>query len=843
MLLHEKINTYFQRNPNLKVLFFFDPEGAFKAEVESLDIPDVHIRTVRKNWFNLKIKLNALKEGEKVFLHFLMPSPQSQEDYLNFPLLGLLKANKELLLDDVGTLMEDFGLLPHQTGLLKKYKNELQYEYAQKVLRPYLNAGNFTESNIQQGLFCAFLECNKMEDWDNIMVRLIAYTLPHKEKELKKLFKKVTDYQLLDALNAQLRNYFDLSLAQADSDELIQLITRLKYNSITQNLPVHEADPYKALKIKNSDCIVALNRIRDLGLNHPTLSKNFSEAIELHGESIHELKITQLYGHSTDFMYMTDKLKWVVVEILLDKIVKDPMECESQLEKLSVQNQDDSPLKDTLAFLRYSTGVLSKITENKSLRWNKPDDYIDKYTQIYYSIDLFYRKSILYYRNLELSTLPVEDKLEQLKIELENKYAKFIYTLNREWLQCLETHDFDYSKLSTAKQYDFFKNQITPRKQKVAVIISDALRFEIAHELVNELHKDDKNVSELSCQLASIPSETSFGMANLLPGNNYMFENGEIKIDGEKAGSVDAREKILRKQSDSIRAVSYDTILNGTKQKNRELFKNEVVYIYHDMIDREGHKGNERNVFVTTQTAITDLAKLVKNIQGGFNVNRVIITSDHGFIYNDSDIDEVDKNEMAACSIMESGARHYITHDDPTITAGYKIPLFKTSKFQEPFYIVIPDSVNRFKKAGSRYKFTHGGGSLQELIVPIIESTRKEEKIQRKVDPLLASTNLSVVSNNLKFQLIQKNPLSAFEKERKLEIGLYSSVECVSNKITLVLNSTGELPSERIFTVVLSLLMKSTDTVLKLKIFDNEDLLNPLIEENVKNNTLIERDF
>ena len=59
------------------------------------------------------------------------------------------------------------------------------------------------------------------------------------------------------------------------------------------------------------------------------------------------------------------------------------------------------------------------------------------------------------------------------------------------------TH-LDVYKRQAQKQYDFFQNYVAPLKQKVAVIISDALRYEVAHELVNELHKDEKNVSELS---------------------------------------------------------------------------------------------------------------------------------------------------------------------------------------------------------------------------------------------------------------------------------------------------------------------------------------------------------
>jgi hypothetical protein len=90
---------------------------------------------------------------------------------------------------------------------------------------------------------------------------------------------------------------------------------------------------------------------------------------------------------------------------------------------------------------------------------------------------------------------------------------------------------------------------------------------------------------------------------------------------------------------------------------------------------------------------------------------------------------------------------------------------------------------------------------------------------------------------------VQENPLSAKEKERTVVIAMYSNDEVVSNKVQLLLNSTNELPSERIFTVSLSLNTKVAETLLKLKIYDKDDLLNPLMEEIVKNNTLIERDF
>jgi hypothetical protein len=35
----------------------------------------------------------------------------------------------------------------------------------------------------------------------------------------------------------------------------------------------------------------------------------------------------------------------------------------------------------------------------------------------------------------------------------------------------------------------------------------------------------------------------------------------------------------------------------------------------------------------------------------------------------------------------------------------------------------------------------------------------------------------------------------------------------------------------------------TTSTMLQLRIYDEEDMLNPIIRETVKNNTMIEQDF
>lgn len=68
-----------------------------------------------------------------------------------------------------------------------------------------------------------------------------------------------------------------------------------------------------------------------------------------------------------------------------------------------------------------------------------------------------------------------------------------------------------------------------------------------------------------------------------------------------------------------------------------------------------------------------------------------------------------------------------------------------------------------------------------------------------------------------------------------------NNIELVSNQVNLHLNATSELPSERSFKC--ELILKGDagkSSVLKLKIFDKDDRLNPIYMKDVLNNTLIE---
>jgi thiazole synthase ThiGH ThiG subunit len=73
---------------------------------------------------------------------------------------------------------------------------------------------------------------------------------------------------------------------------------------------------------------------------------------------------------------------------------------------------------------------------------------------------------------------------------------------------------------------------------------------------------------------------------------------------------------------------------------------------------------------------------------------------------------------------------------------------------------------------------------------------------------------------------------------------LYNQNILVSNLVVATLNATSQAASERVTVIELFLMSGiAKSSFLKLKVFDDEDNLNPLIEELVQDNTLIKSDF
>ena len=434
----------------------------------------------------------------------------------------------------------------------------------------------------------------------------------------------------------------------------------------------------------------------------------------------------------------------------------------------------------------------------------------------------------------------------ELKKRFDADYAKAVNEFNIEWIKCLnEAGGRLNNEDSIRHQQNFYSDNVQNAGMKTVVIISDALRYEVATELMQELG-DEKHTAKLDCALAMLPTETKYCKNAMLPQNNLKLCGDTMWVNGKPIDSMDDRTKLLQFYVPDGLCINYRDMKSKSVEENREICKRPVVYIYHDTIDSMCHD-NPQQVGLACKTAIAELKDWIKKLHATFNVTRVILTSDHGFLYNDIQFTEKDKHHVTEKAV-EIKSRYYLTESSADASeAGFGISKFQLCKvsgmIDTDTYVAVPNGSNRLYASGG-YEFAHGGATLQELIIPVLYSSRKKVDTKQKVNVTLVDHDLKMNSSILKFTLIQAEAVSAEIRERKIVCGVYLGDKLVTKEKEVVLNSTDAVNwANRAFNITLSLETATTAPLLELRVYDVDDKMNALVKQAVKNATLIERDF
>ena len=418
----------------------------------------------------------------------------------------------------------------------------------------------------------------------------------------------------------------------------------------------------------------------------------------------------------------------------------------------------------------YYVALMQKFYETNRMGFhhNVAKDMWDKYTSNYYLMDTYYRRfHVAFATSLNHSNPHLDDNFKTVADEMEKLYKNwFLDQLSDNWTKVIENDLKTTGQISRINQQsDFYQRDVRSVNNKVFVIISDAMRYEVASSLADQLKVEAKSEVKLESQQAQFPTITKFGMAALLPKRNLTIENKNstlrILADGSSTESTN-RDAVLKQANPKSVAVKYKNLILMKNDERRELIKGqEVVYIYHDTIDNTSHH-DEQGVFTACETAINELVNLVKIITGSLNGINIIITSDHGFLYTYQPLNEDDKMDRSSFKkdILEQGRRYVITDSDAD--PDYLLPV-KGFYNDDGYQAFSPRENIRINGAGGQ-NFVHGGTSLQEMVVPVIKLKflRSGYKNREKYDA--KSVTVSLLSSNRKISNMIFN-LSFYQKE------------------------------------------------------------------------------
>ncbi|MEJ7592060.1 MAG: BREX-1 system phosphatase PglZ type A [Planctomycetaceae bacterium] len=437
------------------------------------------------------------------------------------------------------------------------------------------------------------------------------------------------------------------------------------------------------------------------------------------------------------------------------------------------------------------------------------EDGIRRYTQTWWQIDSLYRQFVFHSRESNSTTLFVG-----LNQAVEQNYSnRFLLPLGDRW-QAIVDQSEKWAPQSA--QREFFLNKVqTPflaKNKKVCVIISDGLRYEIGHEFAERIRRENRYSAAISHMVTGLPSYTQLGMAALLPNEKLQInldDSATVSVNGRSSAGTNSRSAIVAavpgKKGTAIQARD---LLAMNAGDSRVLFRDhDFVYVYHNVIDATGDKvTTERDVFLASDQTIEELVQLVKKLTAA-NASNILVTADHGFIFqngveesdfvagvaNDVESDYRDRRFLLGKQLEKPDGMHHYTSAQLGLEGDVEV--------------LIPNSINRLRLSGSGFRYVHGGCTLQEIVVPLIEINKsKQDDVQQVPVQIIPASSTTISTGQLAVRLYQEEAASEKLQPRTLTVGLYSeSGDALSDLQEVVFDRTSDNPREREHTVKLVL--------------------------------------
>jgi hypothetical protein len=846
-MVQDRIYNYFERNPQLHVLFIFDPMDVMGSElVDATWDESLYVYKVFDGaWFNVKYAIEHDWKDKRVVLLFPDGTyPKEEEQQLRFPLMDMLKANMEYKEEDYASFMQQYNLPEVHRAFIRSNIAEIMSAKVQALISGYLTPELFSPEMVCRAFISCYMGEKKLLDWVGIIVRLIILCGGDDAKKRDDVFFRITkNAHVRKALDERLTQMCGATFNPNQELKMKEVAERMKYNCLTQTLVAHPADNYKAYKLTNSVALDLLNKTYESGMTDRATANRFPTALRRLAADIKEEVLIQVYGVDAAYFYMTEPLCWPILnEVVSHQLVADPTKASLRLRELSQKITSGEAIQGAIRFAGLMAQFYERLRQMDTFKLNTPQQYVDLYRKEFSIIDRLYRLALeAFYETNDMTDLS-QSPLSRAKAQLDQEYAKVTNVLNLEWLTCVKESGNDFGSLSLSLQRDFYKNECdTTTKQ--AIIISDALRYEVAEELMQELAKE-KHIATLDACLSTLPTETKYAKSVSLPHETLEWTEDGVTLDGEGLPLTEDRSAHLARYRQGAVCKTYDEVMSGDMATTREIFKHPLVYIYHNEIDEEGHTQSAQGHVKACRTAIDHLKVLVKRLHASWNVANVVVTADHGFLFNGITFEEKDKHSVTE-ECIEKKTRYYLTYSQASVEGMAKFSLSSVSGMKAPegLMVAVPLGTNRLAAQGG-YSFAHGGASLQEIIVPIIRSRLKRVDKTEKVGVALMNHNLTMVSSRLKVQLIQSEAVTMTVKGRCVVCALYQGDTAVTAEQTVALNSTDATNiNNRVFDLSFTLNQPVSASLLQLRVFDEEDRLNPLIRETVKNSTMIDMDF
>ncbi len=752
-----------------RVVFWHDPEGQYAADLNSLDLPG--IQTIRVANDELAIK-NLLLHDEPEGKFLIYRSGRLPEGIGNW-LLDLELAYGVFTADRTALVAQDLGLA-------SKGVDEVVQAHEK-----FFNAGKRVQS------LKALL--NPEDDATDLRAKMTAVVLGLKDshslleitrtlltenaKGQHAKYGALIDFGLADFYWQGVARIYGYQSSSPSIDDLVLWIFRKAIEGFKSDRP-------GGLQNIQLD-FASLRNDRRSQAAMSTLAKRAAGDLD-YKSKIEDASFRDLVGvdlfEETDQKIISDLARAVAEQAVTPREVAEVVRARQS----SVWIDGYKQLYTAVASASELLGELTSL----NLAMRSFDDGLERYRREWFRIDQLYRQFTYAARTAEYPK-----PLESLREKVEKRYTnKYVYELGNAWQQQVDQVEKWRSTLGS--QAAFYSRYVEPLvrdgDKKAVVIISDALRYEVADELGSLIRQEDRFNATLYAVLGVLPSYTPLGMAALLPHSTlkHSVDAKTVLADDQPTNGTAFRGKILEAVGGSAIQAEDFKALNADER--RELFKaNRVLYVYHNRIDAIGDKpGTERQVFEAVEDTLGDIVDLVKKLASA-NATNIFITADHGFLFQDEAL-----ADTFFLSTQPQGDDIKVVNRRFVLGTGLKLDsafaTFDNTQLglDSDLEIQIPKSIHRLRLAGGGSRFVHGGATLQEVVVPVLAVNKKRKSDTRLVNVEVWPESDKITTGQVVVRLFQTEPVSDKVQPRNLRAGLYVGETLISNLVDLTFDQT-----------------------------------------------------
>ena len=325
-------------------------------------------------------------------------------------------------------------------------------------------------------------------------------------------------------------------------------------------------------------------------------------------------------------------------------------------------------------------------------------------------------------------------------INIVKPIQEYYERMNQDLLKSWFAHYGEYQE----SQKGYLVNLIKNTSKKIAIIVGDGVRYEVADSVASRVASDisvDKKF-----MYAGLPSETEHNMSAL------------YTTDGEIIAEKKEREKKLSDETGKdITYMQLDEV-NGTKD-------GEILVLTYKDIDDAGEKMQQGMLRLVDEFEDILVEKIQLLLHLGYK--EVHLVTDHGFVLTGI-LEESDKIPTDDISGGKKVSERYIRSVDEQSGSKY---ISIEEHYENYNYVNFAKSSRPFVSTG-KYGYSHGGFTPQEVVIPNFVFTYNKQN-QMDVDITNKKDLIDIAGNILTVKFSSGEAKDVLSYQRKARVLLY----------------------------------------------------------------------